>query len=118
MKAKSCSPTCTNLSDLVRASLATTALVNGTNYFCDPKWTNYPSTVFEYDNNATAYYYSGTSGWGSTIASIPSVMLNSSVSVGSLQVTITPAAAIPPGRTGRWRAAHGRTPQMGNVRYY
>jgi hypothetical protein len=33
------------------------------------------STVFQYDNNATAYYYAGTSGWGSTFGGIPAVML-------------------------------------------
>ena len=33
------------------------------------------STVFTGDPNATAYYYSGTSGWGPTFAGIPAVMI-------------------------------------------
>ena len=38
--------TCTNLTNPVWIPLATNALSNGTNYFSDLQWTNYPSRFY------------------------------------------------------------------------
>jgi predicted Na+-dependent transporter len=37
---------CTNLASPVWVPLATNALVNGSFYFSDPQWTNYPSRFY------------------------------------------------------------------------
>jgi exo-beta-1,3-glucanase (GH17 family) len=65
-------------------------------------------TVFQSDN-LTVYYYSENTGWGSTFACVPAVMLNAPNPVGSLQVTITPAGAITDGAL--WQV-DGRTSQI------
>ena len=69
-------------------------------------------SVFEGDGSATAYYLPGTSGWGSWYFGIPSVMLNSPVPAGSLQVTISPARASAEGV--RWHV-DGGIPQPGGA---
>ncbi len=63
--------------------------------------------VFPYDNtnNMTVYYLAGTSGWSSTFAGVPTVMLNPPNPYGSLQVTITPTAAIAAG--AQWQVDGG-----------
>ena len=45
-----------------------------------PSWDN--DTAFDNDNNATVYYLPGTSGWSSTFAGLPAVMLNPPVPAG------------------------------------
>ena len=60
-------------------------------------WGNAPSadsTVFYNDLNVTAYYYSGTSGWGSTFAGIPTMevgemqtQFNYTVNNGTITIT-------------------------------
>ena len=52
------------------------------------------SGVFADDPNATVYYLPGTSGWSSQFGGRPAVMLNPPNPDGSLQVTLSPAAAI------------------------
>src|ERR1035441_3601171 len=62
-------------------------------------------SVFTADNNATVYYLPGTSGWSSTFAGLPAVMLNPPVPDGSLQVTITPIGAVTAG--AQWQVDAG-----------
>lgn len=50
------------------------------------------SSVLVNDDNPTVYYLAGTSGWTSTFADCPTVMLNAPNPSGSLQVTINPSA--------------------------
>ncbi len=61
------------------------------------------STVFNDDNQLTAYYLPGTAGWGSTFAGAPTSTWNPPL--GSLQVTILPAAAITAG--AQWQVDDG-----------
>jgi hypothetical protein len=56
--------------------------------------------VFINDSNPVVYYLPGTRGWGTTFAGVPAVMW-----IGSLQVTITPAAAANAG--AEWRVNGG-----------
>ena len=71
------------------------------------------STVFtNYYNGTgydpvTVYYLPGTSGWGSTFDGVPVVMLNPPNPAGSLQVTITPAAAIASASGAEWQVDGG-----------
>jgi hypothetical protein len=58
------------------------------------------SSVFEYDTYATVYNSPGTTGWSSTFAGRPAVLL-----AGSLKVTITPAGAINAG--AQWQVDGG-----------
>ena len=64
---------------------------------------------FETHTVTTAYYYAGTSGWGSSINgvgyNIPTVMLNAPNQAGSLQVSIAPAGAITSG--AQWQVDGG-----------
>jgi hypothetical protein len=53
----------------------------------------------------TFYYLPGTSGWGSTFGGRPAVMLNPPIPAGSLQVTLSPTAAITNGM--RWQVDGG-----------
>src|ERR1017187_3258110 len=53
----------------------------------------------------TVYYLPGTSGWGSTFGGVPAVMMNPPSPAGSLQVTITPPAAITAG--AQWQVDGG-----------
>jgi hypothetical protein len=69
------------------------------------------TSVFSGDTNATAYYYSGASGWGSTFAGIAAVMLNSPVPTGSLQVTIAPTVAVNAG--AQWQVDNGISQNSG-----
>lgn len=39
---------CTNLSNPVWIPVATNVLINGTNSFSDPQWTNYPSRLYRF----------------------------------------------------------------------
>ncbi|MGD0813899.1 MAG: leucine-rich repeat protein [Verrucomicrobiota bacterium] len=55
--------------------------------------------------NGIVYYLPGTSGWGSTLAGLPAVMLNPPSSAGSLQVTISPAGAVAAG--AQWQVDGG-----------
>jgi hypothetical protein len=63
------------------------------------------SLVFDPENNTTVYYSPGTSGWGSTFAGIPAVMLNPPAPAGSLQVIISPDGAITNGT--QWQVDGG-----------
>jgi uncharacterized repeat protein (TIGR03803 family) len=61
-------------------------------------------TVFYY-SPTTVYYLPGTSGWSSPFGGVPAVMLNPPNPAGSLQATITPAAAITAG--AQWQVDGG-----------
>jgi hypothetical protein len=63
------------------------------------------SAVFYGDNYATVYYLPGTSGWSSPFGGRPAVMLNPPNPAGSLQVTLSPAAAITAG--AQWQVDGG-----------
>jgi hypothetical protein len=58
-------------------------------------------TVFDYDDALTVFHLPGTTGWGSTFACVPTAVWI----LGSLQVTITPAAAITAG--AQWQVDGG-----------
>jgi len=62
------------------------------------------SRAFFNDQSATAYYYSGTSGWGSAYGGIPAVEIGVA-QMGSLQVTISPAGAVTSG--AQWQVDGG-----------
>ena len=76
------------------------------------------STVFENDDNGTGYdpvtvyYLSGASGWSSTFAGVPTVILNTPNQAGSMQVTISPPEAIAAG--AQWQV-DGGIPQPGGA---
>jgi hypothetical protein len=75
-------------------------------------WGNAPGVgtgVFDGDQNATAYYQSDASGWGSVFGGIPTALWVPQS--GSLQVTITPSAAITAG--AHWRLDGGAATDSG-----
>jgi len=41
---------CTNLSNPVWQPLQTVTITNGTSYFCDPQWTNYPGRFYRFSS--------------------------------------------------------------------
>lgn len=96
------------------ASIGNGAFVNAsvTNAFFQGNAPTADTSVFGGATNATAYYYSGATGWSSTFAGIPAVMLNSPIPTGSLQVTIAPIAAVNAG--AQWQVDNG-TPQNGGA---
>jgi len=65
--------------------------------------------VFDGDQNATAYYQSGASGWGSVFGGIPTELWVPQS--GSLQVTITPSAPVTAG--AHWRLDGGAATDSG-----
>jgi len=92
------SGTVTNLEDFAFASCPSLTEV----YFLG----NAPSadsTVFNNDNNVTVYYLPDTTGWSSTFAGVPTATWNPPL--GSLRVTILPAAAITAG--AQWQLDGG-----------
>jgi len=64
-------------------------------------------TVFDYDYKVTVYYSPGTTGWGATFACVPTALLI----FGSLQVIITPTAAITAG--AEWEVDGGTLQNSG-----
>jgi hypothetical protein len=50
----------TNLANPVWLPVSTNALVNGTNYFSDPQWTNYPQRFYRAAQAASAFTVGGT----------------------------------------------------------
>jgi hypothetical protein len=69
------------------------------------------SGVFSNDNHATVYYLPGTTGWSSPFAGLPAVLV--SPPVGSLEVTVNPAAAVSAG--AQWQVDGGAWQTTGAV---
>ena len=78
--------------------------------YCKGNAPSLGSDVFGGDSNTTVYYLSGRTGWGATFGGCPAVMLDPSL--GSLQVTVSPAVAI----TGaQWQVDNGVVQPSGAI---
>ncbi len=63
-----------------------------TTVYCKGNAPSLGSAAFQGDSNTTVYYLAGRTGWGATFGGCPAVMLDPSL--GTLQVTMSPAAAV------------------------